>query len=70
MDELMKEGMTDMRSQDDQMRMMSKMMIKQAKANDQYFFEVGEEEETLGLDVNNLGLQNDPEFQHVLRECY
>lgn len=45
MDEMLKDGVQEPTSQDDQMQMMMKMMVQQAKSSDKLFNETGVEEE-------------------------
>ena len=45
MDEMLKEGMQEPSTQEDQMQMMMKMMVQQAKSSDKLFNKTGVEEE-------------------------
>ena len=45
MDEMLKEGMQEPMTPEDQMQMMMKMMVQQAKSADKLFNETGVEEE-------------------------
>jgi len=49
-------------SEDGQIRMMMKMLVEQAKAQDKFFKQTGVEEEQLNYLIHKLNLQADPEF--------
>ena len=56
MDEMMKEGMGNVYNQEDQMRMMTKMMVKQAKSQDLFAQKSGFEEDELQKAIVELDL--------------
>ncbi len=66
MDEMLKDGMQDPRTPEDQMQMMMKMMVQQAKSSDKLYNMNGVEEEQLNNSIVQLNLQNDPEFVHLV----
>lgn len=66
MDKMMEGGA--MQGGGDQMQMMMKMMIQQAKAQDELFLKTGVEEELLNISVQKNNLQNDPEFTMLVQQ--
>lgn len=72
MDEMMKEGMAaggmNPQSQEGQMIMMMKMMVKQARASDALFAKTGVEEDELNNSIQTLDLQKDPMFVMMVQE--
>lgn len=71
METMMKDGMggagMNPQSQEGQMVMMMKMMVQQAKAQDELFEKTGVEEEDLNSCITKLDLQKDPEFMQMVQ---
>jgi len=56
MDEMLRDGMQEPQTQEDQMQMMMKMMVQQAKSSDKLFSMNGVEEEDLNNSIVKLNL--------------
>ena len=52
----------------EQMRVMMRVMVEKAKANDQLFEETGVEEDQLDAAIQKLGLQYDLEFMQLMKD--
>ena len=69
MDEMMKDGnMQEPGSQEDQMKMMMKMMVQQARSQDKFFERTGHEEESLNHHITKHNLQQDPVFMKMVQD--
>ena len=49
------------------MMAMMKMVVAQAQASDKLFLDTGVEEEHLNHSITSLNLQEDAEFQHLIK---
>ena len=68
MDKMMREGMNQQpRNQEEQMMAMMKMVVAQAQTSDKLFLETGVEEDHLNHSISSLNLQEDAEFQHLVK---
>lgn len=63
----MSEGMHNANSQEGQMMAMMKMVVAQAQASDKLFLDTGVEEDQLNKSIQQLNLQEDPEFQYLVK---
>ena len=51
-----------------QMQLMMKALVEQCRAQDQLFEQTGVEEEQLLYSIDQLKLENDPEFMNLMHE--
>ena len=63
----MKDGVGNANSQEGQMMAMMKMVVAQAQASDKLFLDTGVEEDQLNKSIQTLNLQEDPEFQYLVK---